>query len=343
MVDVMGKIRLGIIGLGKMGTIHANNITKSEIAELFAVCDLDNIALARAKKDYGCLTFNDIDEFLKQPLDGVVITSSTDSHINHIQRVARAGMNIFTEKPIGLTLEETDIALQEVVNSGVNFQIGFQRRWDPRYVSAKNAISSGKIGTPILYKSYGRDPNASKPKNWGLDKNGGLFLNAAIHDYDTARYLLGFDPTEICASGAALVYKDLKACGDLDTCSSTLFFGENAMAMTEWSRYATYGYDIYAEVVGTDGVIQIGHTRKSSVTILQRNNQSPSVFDEFRDAYRLELDGFAQSIIDNKSSTPGVDDARFALNIALLARLSHEHGGKKVSIKKPTSLIGIRI
>jgi predicted dehydrogenase len=337
-VDAMSKVRLGIVGFGRLGSIHAANITQSEIAELFAVCDLDTEALVRANQKYSCPTFSDIDEFLKQPLDGVIITSNTHLHIDHIRRVAKAGIHIFTEKPIGLTLDETDVALQEVVNSGINFQIGFQRRWDPRFISAKNAIVAGKIGTPVLYKAYGRDPNASNPKNWGLDKNGGLFLNAAIHDYDAARFLLGLDPTEISASGAALVYPELKKHGDIDTCSSTLYFGDSAMAITEWSRYATYGYDIYAEVVGTDGVIQIGRTKKSTVTILQKNDQAPIVLDEFRNAYRLELDGFAQSIMDNKLSTPGVEDARIALNIALSARLSHNHGGKKVVIKKLTSL-----
>jgi len=265
-----------------------------------------------------------LDDFLSQPIDGVVIASNTHLHIEHIKSVASAGKHIFTEKPIGLTVQETDDVLQFVVDAGVKFQIGFQRRWDPRYLAAKKAIVDGNIGKPVLFKAYGRDPNASNTANWGLDKNGGLFLNAAIHDYDAARFLLGQEALEISATGAALVHTGLRDYSDIDTCSTTLSMTDNTMAITEWSRYASYGYDIAAEIVGTDGIIQIGRGQDEGVTLKLRNEQAPGVIDIFRDSYAAELDAFTLAIKNDTQPTPGIEDARIALHLALIARQSFE-------------------
>lgn len=316
---MMDKVKLGLIGFGRLGAIHAENIAKSDYAELFAICDTNPGALQKAKNLYDTQTYADMDEFLQQPIDGVVIASNTHLHIEHIRKAAKAGKHIFSEKPIGLSLEEADTALQEVVDAGVKFQIGFQRRWDPRYLEAKKAILEGKIGDPILFKAYGRDPNASEPVNWGLDKNGGLFLNAAIHDYDAARFLLDSEVNSVAASGAALVYQDLVNFNDIDTCSTTLLFRNSTMAITEWSRYATYGYDVGAEVIGTKGAIQIGK-HSDGVTIKPSDPNAPGVIDIFREAYRLEIDAFAKAVANNTPTSPGLEDARIALQLALRAR-----------------------
>lgn len=321
----MSKVRLGLIGYGRLGSIHAENINKSKHAELFAVCDTSLATLSKAKSTYDTLVFDNLEEFLDQTeLEGVVIASNTHLHIEHIAAAAQAGKHVFTEKPIGLTMSETDSALQTVVDAGVKFQIGFQRRWDPRYLEAKRIIDEGKIGTPVLFKAYGRDPNASNPANWGLDKNGGLFLNAAIHDYDAARFLLGQEAVSVSATGAALVYTNLKEYHDIDTCSTTILMSNNTMAMTEWSRYASYGYDISAEVIGTDGIVQISLGEKDGVTLTTRDDQAPGVIDVFSDSYVSEIDAFALSIRDNVIPTPSVEDARIALHLALLARQSFE-------------------
>lgn len=333
------KIRIGLIGLGKLGSIHAKHIKESEFAELFAVCDVNEEALLRAETEYDTRTFTDLEAFLAQPLDGVVIASSTALHLDHIQAVAKAGIAIFTEKPIGLSLEQTDDVLQQVVDAKVKFQIGFQRRWDSRYLKAKELIELGEIGRPVLFKGYGRDPDASNPANWGLDKNGGLFLNAAIHDYDAARFIFDKEVTKISAHGGALVHTDLSKVGDIDTSATTLFLGAESMAMTEWSRYATYGYDVGAEIVGTDGIIRIGRDYNEAVTVLHKNIEAAAVYAVFSDAYKSEIDGFILAIKDDLPTTPGIEDARIALDIALHARNSFNKDGASLVITPLTALV----
>ena len=331
-------IRIGVIGFGRLGMIHARNIAASKVAELYAVCDVSQEALHRAESAYGVMVFEDLNEFLSLPLDGVVIASGTSLHLTHILSVAKAGMAIFTEKPVGLTLEATDMVLQQVVDAGVPFQIGFQRRWDPRYLQAKQIIDSGQIGVPVLFKAYGRDPDASNPANWGLDKNGGLFLNAAIHDYDAARFLMGSEVEKISATGAALVYEGLANVSDIDTCATTLFMTNSVMAITEWSRYAVYGYDIGAEIIGTGGMVQIGREQSGGLTHWRAHDEAPTVLSVFADAYKAEIDGFIASIAHKLPTTPGIEDARTALHMALLARESYRSNAVLVTVPQLKAL-----
>lgn len=326
------KLKFGVVGFGRLGAIHAKNIANSKNAVFHAVCDSSREARERAKILYGVETVANLLDFLSLPLDGVIVATTTSEHLAAIVAIATAGIPVFTEKPVGLTLEETDIALQQVVNAGVQFQIGFQRRWDQRYIEAKNIIESGEIGETVLIKSYGRDPNASNPDNWGLDKNGGLFLNSAIHDYDIARFFLECEATAITASGAALVYKDLAKFQDIDTCATTLFFGNDKMAITEWSRYAAYGYDIGTEIICTKGTIRIGSAENRNLIVKYKNNQAPTLFDIFADAFQGQIEGFIQSLKEGKTANPGVEDARHALQLALLARESFTAKSKRLVV-----------
>lgn len=332
------QIKIGLVGFGRLGAIHAKNINDSANAVLHAVCDINPDALKQANDEYGVQIFDNLDEFLELPLDGVVVSTSTSEHLENIRKIASKGVAIFSEKPIGLTLEATDKILGILAHSKIPFQIGFQRRWDPRYKELKRIIHSGKIGRPVLMKSYGRDSNGSSPAKWGLDKNGGLFLNAAIHDYDLARFIFEKEVSKLTASGAAIVYKDLEKVHDIDTCSTSLFLEDGCMAITEWSRYATYGYDIELEVICTEGRVRIGrdHTRK--LEILSTDYDAPNVFEIFEDAFKAEIGGFIEAIVQNTPMSPSVEDARTALQLALLARSSFQNNSVMINVPTLKSL-----
>ncbi len=315
-------VRVGLIGYGKLGSIHAESIFSSSIGELVAVCDNNNEKLAAAKTKYNVNTYTDINEFLSSDIDAVVIATSTPMHLSNISLTAEAGKAIFTEKPVGLTLEETDEVLSKVVRSGIKFQIGFQRRWDPDFLAMKQVVDSGRLGKPILFKAYGRDPNASNPENWGLDKNGGLFLNAAIHDYDAARFVFGSEVVKVSATGATLVHHELNGYGDIDICNTTLFMENGGMAITEWSRFASYGYDVAAELICEGGRIEIGSFRNKGMSVQLSNPEADSVYSVFQNAYFNQLNAFLKSLQEDTIISPGVEDARAALHIALSARES---------------------
>ena len=156
--------------------------------------------------------------------------------------------------------------------------------------------------------------------------------NCAIHDIDAARFLMGRQVDAVAASGGALVHTGLGRLGDIDTCSTSLYLGDNAMALTEWSRYASYGYDIAMEVVGTRGMVQFGSTRQAELTVRLSNSHGTTVFDVFGDAYRASIEAFIDAVATGEATEPGVEDARTALQIALAARQSCEFGGAKVPV-----------
>ena len=145
---------------------------------------------------------SDIAHLLDLDLDVVVIASPSWSHAAHVRAAAAAGVAIFVEKPVALTAEDAELALRAVVTNGVTFQVGFQRRWDPRYQAMRTAIDAGEIGDPVLIRAHGRDPGPSNRRSWGLDRNGGIFLNSAIHDYDMVRFVGGSEITAVSATGA---------------------------------------------------------------------------------------------------------------------------------------------
>ena len=324
--------RLGLIGYGRMGRLHATHIHEATTASLVAFCDTDSSARHSASAQYRLPAYDSIDDFLTVTMDGVIIASSTRAHAAHVQKAAEAGLAVFTEKPVGLSMAEADAALAAVVASGAPFQIGYQRRWDPDYLEMKRRIDAGDIGEPLFFKTHGRDPHASVPTNWGLRVNGGLFSNCAIHDYDAARFLLGREVSEVTASGAVLVHHGLAAVDDLDACSTTLYLGGGQLALTEWTRFASYGFDVTAEVIGTEGVVRLGSAQVAGVSVQGRNPTAATVTDRFRTAYRASMKAFVKSIEEWTEPALTVRDARAALQIALAARESYERGSVRLQV-----------
>lgn len=321
------KLRLGVLGYGRMGAVHAGNVAAAGDAELVAVCDRDTAALRRARARHGVATFDDTAEFMSASMDGIIIASSSASHADHVVAAAGAGLHMFVEKPVALTFDETDRVIEAVRRARVALQVGFQRRWDPRYRRIKDVIESGDIGEPVLLKAHGRDPNASRPANWGLSKNGGLFVNCAIHDYDIARYLLDREVDRVAATGAVLVHRGLSEVGDLDICTTSLFFGSEAMATLEWSRFSATGFEAAIEVIGTKGSVQLARSKGQGVVVQSGDQGRGSVIEFFGDAYLSSLAGFIEAVHTGTAPNPGIEEARIASYLAELARISFEHDG----------------
>jgi len=326
-----------------MGEMHAASVVASPTARLAAVCDISAAARDRAARLHPVPVFEHLDHFLRQGLDAVVIASNTQHHARHIEACANAGVAIFTEKPVGLTMEESDKALASVERAGVPFQIGYQRRWDAGYLEMKRLIDSGEVGRPVYLKTHGRDPDASSPANWGLEKNGGIFLNCAIHDYDLARFLFGREIRSVSATGAVVVHHGLEEVGDIDTCSTTLNLWGGALAVTEWTRFASYGYDVSAEVIGTEGVLQLGGVRSEGLVMRRRGEAVGSVFTRFGHAFRSSIHEFVEAVRDGRQPSPGVRDARAALQVALAARQSFMAGSATVSVPPLGAIDGGKI
>lgn len=318
-----------------MGSLHAASIVGSPDAYLAGVLDTSPFALDRARAHHSVPTTADLDEFLRLPMDGVVIASSTPFHAEQIKAAADAGLAVFSEKPVGLSCDECDDALGAVVAAGVIFQIGFQRRWDPRYRRMKEMIDAGDIGDVVLYKAFGRDSGPSDRAGWGRDKNGGLFVNSAIHDLDAARWLTGLEVTSVQATGAALVHSDLDGVGDVDVCMTTLWLGGRAMGCLEWNRFSTTGHEVGVEIIGTQGTLQLGRPRRSPIVVRRTTARTGTLVAAFGPAYRASMLGFIAAIANGETTSPGIEEARCAMQLALLARESFDQAGAVIPVPRP--------
>jgi len=252
-LDRSRKVKLGVIGTGRMGSVHVRNIVSQiPAADLVAVCDIRlKVAEAVAKECGVQRAVRDYHELLADPqIEAILIASSTDTHAFMIKDAAAAGKHIFCEKPLALELDQIDAALAVVEKTGVKLQVGFNRRFDKTFQRVREIVASGEIGRPCILRITNRDPDF--PSMDFLRVSGGIFLDLAIHDFDMVRFQLG-DVEEVYAAGAVLVEPKLNEFGDLDTDVVILKFANGALGTIDNSRKAVYGYDQRLEVFCSNG------------------------------------------------------------------------------------------
>ena len=238
------KVRFGVLGLGRIGKIHAANLA-SRIAgtEVAALSDVVPEELAAVAAKLGVkAAYADYREVLfREDVDAVVICTPTDTHCQMILDAAAAGKHIFCEKPVDLSLEKIQAAIDAAAKAGVQLMVGFNRRFDPNFLKVRETVAAGLIGSPQVLRITSRDPGP--PPEQYIRASGGLFLDMTIHDFDMARYQVGSDVTEVYARATVLVDPVFERAGDWDTAVVTLEFENGALGTIDNSRKAVYGYD----------------------------------------------------------------------------------------------------
>ena len=326
----MNRLRIAVVGLGPMGQVHAGNLAKLPNARLHAVASRrPEVAREVAQRLHADRFYTDYDQLFSDPnLEAVVIATGCSEHPDHIVQAAQNGLHIFTEKPIGFSLEAIDRALTAVRQAGVHLQVGFMRRFDPGYAAAKQKIDEGAIGRPVMFKSVSRDPFwPEKQDGPGYNTT---FLDLGVHDFDLARWLMGSEVSQVYAVGKALVYPKLAEFGDVDNAVVSLSFENGALGSIDFSRNARYGYDIRAEVLGDEGALMIGGLQQTPLLLLTREGVTHDVFpwypERFAQAFKAELAAFVDAIQRGRTPEPGGLDGRRASEIGLAAVESWRSG-----------------
>ena len=328
-----GSIKIAVIGLGRMGSLYARTITtRVPSAELYAVVDPDPEVRAVVGAEFEVPhAAADADEVFGLPeLDAVVVATPTSTHGPLVMAAAAAGKAVFCEKPLALSIEETDAILDAVRRAGVPLQVGFMRRFDAAYQRARALIDEGQIGRPICFKSVGRDPFCPWVEFADPAKSGGLIVDMGIHDFDLARWLMGGEVERVSAEGTLLVCRELEAVGDIDNAVINLRLAGGALGNVELSRNAFYGYDIRTEVLGSEGAVTIGAYRHTPVLLLTRaraqHDVTPYLMERFGDAYRAQIEHFVGCVQEGRSPAVGGADARAAFAIGLAATRAAQAG-----------------
>ncbi len=324
----MAKLGVGVLGVGRMGRRHAENL-RSLVPEarLVAVADVDVEAARGLADDLEIEHYYDSVETLveRKDIDAVVIASPSRFHLSAVQTAAAAGKHILCEKPLALTIDGVDDAIAAARSANVLLQVGFMRRYDPAYAEAYKRIEAGEIGTPVIFRSIGRD-REPPPLSFYKSGSGTLFLDSSIHEFDLARWLMKDEVAEVHAFGGTLACPELVQFGEFDAGIVNLRFSHGAIGNVESFRQSRYGYDIYTEVVGSKATLRIGYLRQTALTVLSGEGVGHDVVDHFlvrfAEAYLNELRDFVRSVLTASPPRVTGEDARKALAIALAAARS---------------------
>lgn len=328
----MARYTVGVLGAGRIGKIHAENI-RCFIpgAKIKAVADpladriegwARGIGIEKVTRDHR--------QILEDPeVSVVLVCSPTDTHADMVIAAAEHQKHIFCEKPIDLTVERVKKALAAVKKAGVKLQVGFNRRFDHNFRKVRELVKSGAVGEPHLIRITSRDPAPPPPEY--VKGSGGIFLDMMIHDFDMARYLSGSEVVEVFAKGAVLVDPAIGKAGDVDTAVVTLTFASGALGTIDNSRRAAYGYDQRVEVFGSKGAAACSNDAPSSVLLSNDQGvtgEKPLYFflERYQQAFHDQMKDFFDYLGADRPPSVSGDDGLAPILIALAAKRSLVEG-----------------
>ena len=326
------RLKVGVIGLGRLGRVYVRDLA-ARIPEttVSAVADTDLSLAENIAREFDVpKAYGSPDELMSdRDVDAVVIVSPTHTHREIVIAAARAGKPTFCEKPPALTLAECAAMSDAVERSGVFFQMGFMRRFDPGYAAAKEKVSQGGIGRPVVFKSTSRDPFRPSLEYANPASSGGIMVDMGIHDFDLARWFMG-DVDTVFAAGAVLAYPEMASIGDIDNAIATLVFADGRLGVIDLTRNGVYGYDISTELLGDAGTVRIGYLRETPIMTMTKNSVThdtvPYFMERFERAYTIQLQNFAQNVLHGRIPPVVIKDGVEALRIALAATAAHHTG-----------------
>lgn len=334
-----GKLRIGVIGAGRIGKLHSNNLAnRVPNAQLMCISDVYEPAAKAQAEKLGIAYTTDYHDILNDPaIDAVFICSSTDTHSPISIEAAKAGKHIFCEKPIDHDLDKIKAVLEEVKKAGVKYQVGFNRRFDRNFKHVHDVVKNGGIGDVQIVKVTSRDPEA--PPISYVKVSGGIFVDMTIHDFDMVRYLSGSEVEEVSTFGACLVDPEIGKAGDVDTCIINLKFANGALGVIDNSRQAVYGYDQRIEVFGSKGMISAENETPNNTTYFTADGvyrEKPLWFflERYNDAFIQEETEFVKACLEDTETPVGSFDGLQPVRIAIAAKKSWELGGVPVKVEQ---------
>jgi len=325
------KINIGVIGAGRIGRVHAENLAyRIPEANLVAVSDIFVEAAESLAAELGVAAYQDHRPILEdESIDAVLICSSTDTHAQLIEEVAEAGKQIFCEKPIALDLGKIDSALAAVERAGVKLQIGFNRRFDPNFRRVREIVAAGEIGEPHILRLTSRDP-APPPIEY-VKVSGGIFVDMTIHDFDMARFLVGSEVEQVYTAAGVMFDPAIGEAGDVDTAVITLHFANGALGVIDNSRQAVYGYAQRAEVFGSAGCVTADNNFPNTATIsdaqhIHRDLPLNFFMERYTESYVAEIRAFVDCILNDVPPPVTGLDGRIPVVMGFAAKKSYKEG-----------------
>lgn len=331
---MMRKLNSAVIGLGRVGRMHLENLLTIPEINIAGVSDyfIDNL---HDNLDEWEITKNrtkDYQELLDDPaIEAVFIFTSTNTHAEIAIAAARKGKHVFCEKPLSMDLDESKSieVLRAVRDHNVKLQMAFNRRFDPQFRHVYEQVRDHKIGEPQIVKITSRDPDLL-PHDF-IKSSGGLLMDFTMHDFDMARYMAGSNINEVYVKGNTLIDPSLKEINDVDTLAIVVQFESGAYGLIDNSRRAVYGYDQRLEVFGSEGVLIAENVSRSTVVYMNKESVQtkkplPIFTERYKEAYINEVKFFARSVLFDEPIVCTGEDVLLAQRVAIAAQKSLDTG-----------------
>ncbi len=320
--------KVALFGAGRIGQIHAANVTAHRELELKYVVDPLASNAESVAREHGALVSTLEAALADVEISGVIIASSTDAHLDHCLAAHRAGKAIFCEKPVDMDLARAEAAMAELAPA--RLFVGFNRRFDPNFKALKARLVDGTIGKLETLQITSNDP--APPPIGYVHVSGGLFKDMAIHDFDMARHLLDEEPTEVFAWGSCLIDPAIGEAGDIDTARVVLRTASGKLCVIANSRRSGFGYDQRIEAFGSAGMVKADNELESTVSVWDESGARSDSFqnfflDRYAEAYRAEMRHFADILAGRATPAVTYSDGVAALRLAEAAGRSLVAGG----------------
>jgi len=323
-------VRIGLIGCGRIGRVHALSVTAAPGAELTTVVDAVPAAAESLGELHGARVAATPEEVLaSDDVDAVIIASPTATHVDLIDAAIDAGKPALCEKPIDLDIARVEALRAKASAATTPIMLGFNRRFDPHFAALHARVAAGEIGRLEQLSIISRDP-APAPTEY-LAVSGGIFRDMTIHDFDMARHFVP-DVVSVFASGTAQFSEDIAGLGDYDSVVVVLTGREGQQVTITNSRHAAYGYDQRLEAFGSEGLLEAGNVtdtvvrRWSADAVEVREPYQNFFLERYAAAYQRELAAFVAAIREDAPVPVGFHDGWAALVLADAAARSAAEG-----------------
>ena len=325
----MPKHRIALIGAGRIGKIHAANVAAHPALELALIVDPVAAAAGSLAQSYGAEVGTLDDALSDAGITGVIIASSTDTHLDYSLRAAEARKAVFCEKPLDLDLARARDSAARFDALKVKLFVAFNRRFDPNFQRLKSKLNDCAVGSLETLHIISHDP--SPPPMDYIPASGGLFKDMAIHDFDMARWLLGEEPTQVFSAGGTLIDPEIGKLGDIDTAKTILRTASGKLCVISNSRRSGYGYDQRIEAFCSGGALRAANVVESTVETWTEAGARADAFQNFfleryAEAYRREMAHFADIVGGRAAPLTDHRDGIAALALAEAAALSAREG-----------------
>ena len=319
-------MRIGLAGTGRIGAFHASTLKGLDAVDEVVLADVDGEAARRVAEELGLAHAADTDELLVSGIDGLVIATATPGHAPLLRQGIERGIPTFCEKPVAATLEETIYLARLAAESDTPVHIGFQRRFDHGYRTARAAVGSGELGFVHTIRAATHDQ--APPHAAYIPTSGGIFRDCNVHDFDIVRFVTGREVATVYATGANKGAPFFRDAGDVDSGAAILTLDDDTIVLVSSTRYNGGGHDVRMEVHGELGSIAVGLDDSLAFRSAEdgvefpRGPQKRSFMERFLPAYRAELTAFCEVAAGRLPTPCTVDDALQAFRVAEACELS---------------------